>query len=62
MHDDWLGELAFQNYWRVLEESCPGVVKASNFSHVSVTERPAWIEAARAVADQLRNSSVIEYS
>jgi hypothetical protein len=62
MHNDWLGELAFQNYWRVLEEHCPRVVKASNFSHASFTERQAWIEAARAVADQLRDSSVIESS
>jgi hypothetical protein len=59
MHDDCLGELAFQNYWRVLEEHCPGVVKGPKFSHVSFTERQAWVEAARAVAQELRDGSFV---
>lgn len=56
MRDEWLGELAFVNYWRVLEEHCPGVVKAPEFSHMSLAERQAWVEAARAVEEQGRDS------
>jgi len=39
MRDAWLGEIAFDNYWRVLETHCPGVVKAPEFSHMSTVER-----------------------
>jgi hypothetical protein len=62
VQNDWLGKLAFQSYWRVLEEYCPGVVKGPKFSHVSLAEREAWVEAARAVAEQLRDSSLISSS
>ena len=57
MQDHWLGELAFVNYWRVLEAHCPGVVKAPEFSHMSLAEREAWVEAAKAVEEQVRDSS-----
>jgi hypothetical protein len=56
MQDHWLGELAFVNYWRVLEAYCPGVVKAPEFSHMSLAEREAWVEAAKAVGEQIRDS------
>ena len=59
MRDEWLGELAFVNYWRVLEEHCPGVVKAPEFSHMSLAERQAWVEAAKAVWEQVRNSPCV---
>jgi hypothetical protein len=55
MRDEWLGELAFVSYWRVLEEHCPGVVKAPEFSHMSLAERQAWVAAARAVGEQVRD-------
>ena len=54
--DDWLGEIAFVNYWRVLEAHCPGVVKAPEFSRMSLAEREAWVEAAKAVGEQIRDS------
>lgn len=57
MQDDWLGEIAFVNYWRVLEEHCSGVVKAPKFAHMSLAERQAWVEAAKAVEEQVRDSS-----
>jgi hypothetical protein len=59
MRDEWLAELAFVNYWRVLEEHCPGVVKAPEFSHTSLAERQAWVEAAKAVVEQVRDSSCL---
>lgn len=55
----WLGELAFANYWRVLEEHCPGLVKAPEFSHMSLAERQAWAEAAKAVAEHIRDDSCV---
>jgi hypothetical protein len=55
MRDAWLGEIAFDNYWRVLETHCPGVVKAPEFSHMSTVEREAWAEAAKAVGEQVRD-------
>jgi hypothetical protein len=42
MQDDWLGELAFMHYWRLLEERCPGAVLAPEFAHMSLVERQAW--------------------
>jgi hypothetical protein len=62
MQDDWLGELAFVHYWRVLEEHCPGVVKAPEFSHLSLAERQAWVEAAKAVGELVRDSGCVESS
>ena len=59
MQDDWLGELAFVHYWRVLEEHGCGVMKAPEFPHIIFAERQAWIEAAKAVAEQVRESSWI---
>jgi len=59
MQDDWLGELAFVHYWRVLEEHGCGVMKAPEFPHITLAERQAWIEAAKAVAKQVRESSWI---
>ena len=53
MLDDWLGELAFVHYWRVLEEHGCGVMKAPEFTHLSLAERQAWIEAAKAVGEQV---------
>jgi hypothetical protein len=47
--NDWLGELAFVNYWRVLEAHGPGAVKAPESSKMSLAEREAWVEAAKAV-------------
>jgi hypothetical protein len=41
MQDTWLGEIAFDNYWRVLEAHCPGVVKAPEFTTMSLVEREA---------------------
>jgi len=55
MRDAWLGEIAFDNYWRVLETHCPGVVKAPEVSHMSTVEREAWAEAAKAVGEQVRD-------
>jgi len=57
MLDDWLGELAFVHYWRVLEEHGCGVMKAPEFTHLSLAERQAWIEAAKAIQEQVRGSS-----
>jgi hypothetical protein len=54
MQDDWLGELAFVHYWRVLEEHGCGVMKGPEFPHISLAERQAWIEAAKAVGEQVR--------
>jgi hypothetical protein len=56
MPETWLGEIAFDNYWRVLETHCPGVVKAPQFSRMGGVEREAWVEAAKAVAYQVRDS------
>jgi hypothetical protein len=56
MQDAWLGEIAFDNYWRILEAHCPGVVKAPEFSHMSLLEREAWVEAAKAVREQIRHN------
>jgi hypothetical protein len=41
MQDTWLGEIAFDSYWRVLEAHCPGVVKAPEFTTMSLVEREA---------------------
>lgn len=57
MLDDWLGELAFVHYWRVLEEHGCGAMKAPEFTHLSLAERQVWIEAAKAIAEQVRGSS-----
>ena len=57
MLDDWLGELAFVHYWRVLEEHGCGVMKAPEFTHLSLAERQAWVEAAKAIQEQARGSS-----
>ena len=62
MQDNWLGELAFMHYWRLLEEQCPGVVQAPEFAHMSLVERQAWIEAARAVREQVRADSPLASS
>jgi len=62
MQDDWLGELAFMHYWRLLEERCPGAVLAPEFAHMSLVERQAWIEAARAVREHVRASSSLASS
>jgi hypothetical protein len=62
MHDTWLGEIAFDNYWRVLEAHCPGVVKAPEFSRMSLVEREAWAEAAKAVGEQIRDSVCVASS
>jgi hypothetical protein len=59
MRDEWLGELAFVNYWSVLEEHCLGLVKAPEFSHMSLAERQAWVEAAKAVGEQVRDSPCV---
>ena len=59
MQDDWLGELAFVHYWRVLEEHGCGVMRAPEFPHISFAERQAWIEAAKAVGEQVRENSWI---
>jgi hypothetical protein len=59
MQETWLGEIAFDNYWRVLETHCPGVVKAPEFSRMSRVEREAWVEAAKAVGEQIRDSFVL---
>jgi hypothetical protein len=55
MQDAWLGEIAFDNYWRVLETHCPGVVKAPEFSRMSLVEREAWVQAAKAVEEHVRD-------
>jgi hypothetical protein len=57
MLDDWLGELAFVHYWRVLEEYGCGAMKAPEFTHLSLAERQAWVEAAKAIEEQVRGSS-----
>ncbi|HYT21218.1 MAG TPA: hypothetical protein VEW05_13425 [Candidatus Polarisedimenticolia bacterium] len=57
MLDDWLGELAFVHYWRVLEEHGYGAMKAPEFTHLTLAERQAWIEAAKAIEEQVRGSS-----
>ena len=62
MHDAWLGEIAFDNYWRVLEAQCPGVVKAPEFSRMSLVERQAWVQAAKAVGEQVRDSVCVAAS
>lgn len=62
MQDTWLGEIAFDNYWRVLEAHCPGVVKAPEFTRMSLAEREAWAEAAKAVAEQVRDSVCVASS
>ena len=59
MQDDWLGELAFVHYWRVLEEHGCGMMKAPEFTHLSLAERQAWTEAAKAVGEQVRASTWI---
>lgn len=59
MQEERLAELAFVNYWRVLEGDCPGVVKAPEFSHMSLAERQAWVEAAKAVGEQVRDSPCV---
>jgi hypothetical protein len=59
MQDDWLGEPAFVRCWRVLEEHGCGVMKAPEVPHISLRERQAWSEAAKAVAEQVRESSWI---
>ena len=56
MLDDWLGELAFVHYWRVLEEHGCGAMKAPEFTHLTLAERQAWIEAAKAIEEQVRGS------
>ena len=53
MLDDWLAELAFVHYWRVLEEHGCGVMKAPEFTHLSPAERQAWVEAAKAIGEQV---------
>ena len=55
MQDAWLGEIAFDNYWQVLEARCPGVVKAPEFSRMSLVEREAWVQAAKAVGEHVRD-------
>jgi hypothetical protein len=62
MQNDWLGELAFVNYWRVLEAHGPGAVKAPEFSKMSLAEREAWVEAAKAVGEHVRDSLCIASS
>jgi hypothetical protein len=62
MQDHWLGELAFVNYWRVLEEHSLGVVKAPEFTQLGLAERQAWVEAAKAVEEQLRDSSHVAFA
>jgi hypothetical protein len=62
MRDDWLGELAFVHYWRVLEEHGCGVMKAPEFAHISLAERQAWIEAAKAVGEQVREGLLVASS
>lgn len=62
MQDTWLGEIAFDNYWRVLEAHCPGVVKAPEFTRMSLVEREAWAEAAKAVGEQVRDSVCVASS
>jgi hypothetical protein len=62
MRDAWLGQIAFDNYWRVLEAHCPGVVKALEFSRMSLVEREAWVEAAKAVGEQVRDSICVASS
>ena len=57
MLDDWLGELAFVHYWRVLEEHGCGAMKAPEFTHLTLAERQAWIEAAKAIEEQVRGGS-----
>ena len=57
MLDDWLGELAFVHYWRVLEEHGSGVTKAPEFTHLSPAERQAWVEAAKAIGEQVCGNS-----
>src|SRR5437660_11989389 len=59
MLDDWLGELAFVHYWRVLEERGAGIAKAPEFTQLSPAERQAWIEAAKAIEEQVRRSSLL---
>lgn len=62
MQDAWLGKIAFDNYWRVLEARCPGVVKAPDFSRMSLVEREAWVKAAKAVGEQVRDSVCVASS
>ena len=62
VHDASLGETAFVNYWRVLEARCPGAVKAPEFSHMSIVEREAWGEAAKAVGEQIHDSFCVASS
>ena len=62
MLDDWLGELAFVHYWRVLEEHGCGAMKAPEFTHLTLAERQAWIEAAKAIEEQVRGSSLLTSS
>jgi hypothetical protein len=57
MQDHWLGELAFVNFWRVLEEHSLGVVKAPEFTQLNLAERQAWVEAAKAIEEQVRDTS-----
>ena len=59
MLDDWLGELAFVHYWRVLEAHGCGMMKAPEFTHLSLAERQAWTEAAKAVEEQVLEASWI---
>jgi len=37
----------------VLETHCPGVVKAPEFSRMSLVEREAWVQAAKAVEEHV---------
>jgi hypothetical protein len=62
MRDAWLAKVAFDNYWRVLETHCPGVVEAPDFSRMSLVEREAWMEAAKAVGEQVRDSVCVASS
>jgi hypothetical protein len=62
MRDAWLGEIAFDNYWRVLEARCPGVVKAPDFSRMSLVEREAWVQAAKAVVEHVRDRDCVASS
>ena len=62
MPDHWLGELAFVSYWRVLEEHSLGVVKAPEFTQLGLAERQAWVEAAKAVEEPVRDSSHVAFS
>src|SRR5438309_4551347 len=44
----------YTTLFRSLEEHGCGVMKAPEFTHLSLAERQAWVEAAKAIQEQAR--------